>query len=183
MTTSEEQEEFGRNPKLWLVSAVKWVFKNPDYRFERVSGIEIKDPTWEGDSTQDLEDLEVPNFEAAVAAAHMLLDKHAREAGDLGLEISLMPPKLPYPGQEALGVPHYKLAVQARDQARAIGIHGGDLQARIARMVRHATPFEHKIANLRYRGIIMRVEDDTVTWIGLAVPPRRPGRPRTRQAK
>ena len=50
-------------------------------------------------------------------------------------------------------------------------------------MVRHAVAFQHKIANVRYRGIIMRVEDDTVTWIGLAVPPRRAGRPRKRKAK
>jgi hypothetical protein len=46
-------------------------------------------------------------------------------------------------------------------------------------MVRHAAPFEHKIANLRFRGIIMRVEADTVTWIGPPVPPRR----RRRKAK
>ena len=94
-----------------------------------------------------------------------------------------MPPKLPYPGQEALGVRHYKLAAEARKQARAIGMRGGDLEARIARMARYAVVFDHKIANLRYRGIIMRVEGDTVTWIGLAVPPRRPGRPRTRKPK
>jgi hypothetical protein len=92
-------------------------------------------------------------------------------------------------------VPHYKLAAEVRKQARALGIRagdlepwavgipGGDLRARVSRMVRHAIPFDHKIANLRYRGIIMRVEGDTVTWLGLAVPPRRPGRPRTRKAK
>jgi hypothetical protein len=105
MTTSKEEEEFGRNPRLWSVSAIKWVFENPDYRFELVSGIAIKDPAWEGDSTKVIENIEVPDFEAAVAAGHALLDKYAREAGDLGLEISLMPPKLPYPGQEAFGAP------------------------------------------------------------------------------
>jgi hypothetical protein len=159
------------------------VFENPNYRYELVGGLEIKDPAWEGDSTKGLEDLEVPDLEAAVAAGHALLDKHAREAADLGLEIYIMPPKLPYPGQEELGVRHYKLAAEARKQARAIGIRGGDLEARIARMVRHAAPFDHRTANVRYRGIAMRVEDDTVTWIGLAVPPRRAGRPRTRKAK
>jgi hypothetical protein len=125
----------------------------------------------------------VSDLEAAIAAAHMLLDEHAHEGGDIGFEIWIEPPKHPYPGQEALGIRHYKLATEAGDQARAIGIHGGDLEARIARMVRHAAPFDHKIANVRYRGIIMRVEDDTVTWIGLAVPPRRPGRPRSRKTR
>jgi hypothetical protein len=171
------------DPKLWCVSAVKWAFENPDYRYELIGGIEIKEPAKEADTTKGLEDIEPPDLEAAVAAGHALIDRYAREAGDLGLEIWLMPPKHPYPGQEALGVPHYKLAAEARKQARAIGIRGGDLEARMARMVRHAAPFEHKIANLRYRGIALRVEDDTVTWLGLAVPPRRPGRANTRKAK
>jgi hypothetical protein len=61
-------------------------------------------------------------------------------------------------------------------------MRGRDLEMRIARMVRRAAPFEHRTANLRFGGIIMRVEDDTVTWIGLAVPPRRRKRS-TRKAK
>jgi hypothetical protein len=47
-------------------------------------------------------------------------------------------------------------------------------------MVRQSTPFDHKVANRRFWGIIMKVEDDTaVVWIGLAVPLRR----RRRKAK
>jgi hypothetical protein len=183
MTTSKEQEEFRRNPKLWMVSAVKWVLENPDYKYELMGGIEIKDAAWEGDSTKGLEDIEAPDLEAAVAAGHALIDKYAREAGDLGFEIWFMAPRHPYPEQEQLGVPHYKLSAEARKQARAIGMRGGDLEARIARMVRHAVSFDHKVANMRYRGIAIRVEERTVTWIGLAVPARRPGRPRTRKAR
>ena len=182
-TSQEEFEEFGRDPTKWEVCAIKWIFENPDFRDELEGGIEIKDPAQEHHQSKSLGSAHVRDLEAAIAAAHMLLDQHAHEGGDIGFEIWIEPPKHPYPGQEALGIRHYKLATEAGDQARAIGIHGGDLEARIARMVRHAVPFDHKIANVRYRGIIMRVEDDTVTWIGLAVPPRRPGRPRSRKTR
>jgi hypothetical protein len=190
MTTSQEQDKPVRNPKLWCASAMKWVLQNPDYRYQILTGIEIEDPAREVGMGEGIDHTEAPDLAGAVAAAHALLDKHAREAGDLGLEISITPPRHPYPEQEQLGVRHYKLSAEARKHARALGIRasdlepwpdgtpGGDLRARISRMVRHAVPFDHKIANLRYRGVIMRVEDDTVTWIGLAVPPRRPGRPR-----
>jgi hypothetical protein len=140
MTTSQEHEESGHDPKQWSVSAVKWVFENPDYRYEILTGIKIKGPAQELESSKTIESVEAPDLEAAVAAAHALLDKHAREAGDPGFEIWLTPPKHPYPGQEALGVPHYRLGAEARKQARAVGIRGGDLEARVARMVRHAAP-------------------------------------------
>jgi len=179
VTTSQEQyNEFGRDPEKWEVCAIKWIFENPDFHYEIVTGIEIKDPAQELETSEALDRVEAPDLEAAVAAAHAMLDQHARKGGDIGFEIWIAPPKHPYPGQEELGVPHYKLAAQARKQARAIGIRDGDLEARIARMVRHAIPFSHGVANFRYRGIILRVEDDVVRWIGLAVPPRRPGRPR-----
>ena len=131
--------------------------------------------------TRTLETVEAPDLDQAIAAAHALLDKHAEQAGEYGLEIWLHPPQLPHPEQERLGIRHYKLSPEARKQARAVGMRGRDLEMRIARMVRHAAPFEHRTANLRFRGIIMRVEDDTVTWIGLASPPRR-GKRSTRKA-
>jgi hypothetical protein len=173
MTTWEAQGRFRRDPKLWLVTSAKWVLDNPDYTYAISLGLKLETPPQEIDRTSELETLEAPDLERAVAAAHALLDKHAREAADLGLDIWLMPPKLPYPEQEQLGVRHCKLGKEARKQARAVGMRGGDLEARVARMVRHGVPFDHAIANLRFRGLIMRVEDDTVTWIGLAVAPRR----------
>jgi hypothetical protein len=173
MTGSQEYDDFGRHPTLWTVSAVNWVLENPEYRVELLFRSQIKDPAEEIDMTRTLETVERPDLDQAVAAAHELLDKHAEQVGEYGLEIWLHPPQLPHAEQERLGVRHYKLSPKARKQARAIRIRGRDLEMRIARMVRHAAPFEHRTANLRFRGIIMRVEDDTVTWIGLAIPPRR----------
>jgi hypothetical protein len=173
MTGSDEYDDFGRHPTLWTVSAVNWVLENPDYRYEILVGTKIEDPAKEIDMTRTLETVEAPDLDQAIAAAHELLDKHAERAGEYGLEIWLHPPQLPHAEQERLGIRHYKLSTEARKQARAVGIRGRDIEMRIARMVRHAAPFEHRTANLRFRGIIMCVEDDTVTWIGLASPPRR----------
>jgi hypothetical protein len=173
MATSDEGATLERDPKLWLVTAAKWVLDNPDYTYAISLGLKLEAPPQEIERTSELETLEAPDLETAIAAAHALLDKHARKAADLGLDIWLMPPKLPYPEQERLGVRHYKLGKEARRQARTAGIRGRDLEARVAGMVRHGAPFDHAIANLRFRGLIMRVEDDIVTWIGLAVPPRR----------
>jgi hypothetical protein len=172
MTTSNEDDAFGRHPTLWTGTAVKWVLENPDYRYRMLLGSPIKNPAEEIDMTSERKSVEAPDLEQA-AAAHALLDRHAREAGDLGVEIYLMSPILPSPEQEALGVRHYKLTAEAYKQARAARIRGPNLKARVARMLRHAVPFDHKITNLRFRGIIMLVEDDAVTWVGLAVPLRR----------
>jgi hypothetical protein len=173
MTSSQEHDDFGRHPKLWTVTAVNWVLENPDYSYKILLGSPIKDPAQEIDMTSELESVEAPDLEHAIAVAHQLLDKHAHDIGEFGLEIYLTAPQLPHGDQKRLGIRDYKLSAEARKQARSIGLRGRDLEARVARMVRHAVPFEHKVASRRYRGIIMRVEDDVVTWVGLAIPPRR----------
>jgi hypothetical protein len=182
MTDADDYDDFGRHPKLWAISAVNWVLENPDYRYEILLRKKIENPAEQIETTQILETVEAADLDQAIAAAHALLDKHAEQVGEYGLEIWLSCPQLPHADQERLGIRHYKLSPEARKQARAIRIRGRDLEMRIARMVRRAAPFEHRTANLRFGGIIMRVEDDTVTWIGLAVPPRRRKRS-TRKAK
>jgi hypothetical protein len=173
MLTSEELDDHGRHPTLWTVSAINWLLENPDYRAAIMLGRKIEDPAKEVTMSRTLETVEVPDLDHAIAAAHELLDKHADDVGEFALEIWVNPPQLPHAEQERLGVRHYKVSAEARKQARAIGIRGPDLEARLASMVRHAVPFEHRTANRRFRGIIMRVEDDVVSWVGLAVPPRR----------
>ena len=172
MKTSEEGNDFGRHPTLWTIAAVQWVLENPDYKGALMLGSRIEDPAKEIEVTKELEKVEVPDLDHAIAAAHELLDRHAREVGEFALEIYVTAPQLPHADQERLGIRHYKLSAEVRKQARAIGIRG-DVEARVARMVRHAAPFDHRVANLRFRGIIMRVEDDVVTWVGLLIPPRR----------
>ena len=173
MTETDDTDNFGRHPTLWSISAVHWVLENPDYKARLALGVEIEDPAKEIETTEHLENVTAPDLDAAIAAAHQLLEKHKEHAGEFAFEIYVSPPVPPHPEQERLGVKDYKLAPEARKQARAIGLRGRDIEARVARMVRHAAPFDHKVANLRFRGIILRVEDDTVTWVGLAVPPRR----------
>jgi hypothetical protein len=179
MTEDQELDDHGRHPRRWRINAVTWVLENPPYRYQILAAEKIDNPAEEVTMTSYLETVEAPDLDGAIAAAHELLDKHAERVGEYALEIWVNPPQLPHTDQERLGIRHYQLTAEARKQARGIGLRGRDLDARVARLVRHAAPYEHRIANLRFRGIIMRVEDEVVTWINLAVPLRR----RRRKAK
>jgi hypothetical protein len=173
ITDEEELDNSGRHPKLWSITAVNWVLENPNFTYQILIGSQIKEPAKEIDMTKELESMTAPDLDHAIEAAHQLLEKYIGQAGELGIEISLVPPQPPHADQERLGIKDYKLAPEARKQARAIGLRGRDIEARVARMVRHSAPFDHKIANRRFRGIILRIENDVVVWIDLAVRPRR----------
>ena len=158
---------------------MKWVLENPDYRYELLLGEPIKDPAAEVATTKHIEEVKVQSLDRAIAAAHEFLDKHAHQAGEFGFEIYVTPPQPPHPDEERLGIRRYKISPEARKQARALRLRG-NLEARLSRLVRHAVPFEHRIANCRFRGIAMKVEENLITWVGLAVPPRRRRRHKSR---
>jgi hypothetical protein len=179
MRKAQELDDFGRHPTLWTISAVTWVLENPDFSSRISLGFKIEDPAKEVEMTHTLETLEAPDLDHALNAAHALLDKHAGRVGEYGLEVWVHAPQLPHAEQERLGIRDYKLTPEALKQARAIGLRGRDLEGRIARLARHSVPFEHRIANRRFRGILMRLEHDVISWLDLAVPPRR----RRRKAK
>ena len=172
MTEAQEHDEHGRDPKLWSVWIVNWVLENPDLQYKILLGKPIKDPAAEVLVTKELGEAKAPDLDSAIAVAHELLNKHVNEIGEFGIEIYLTPPQPPHPDEGRLGIRHYKVSPEARKQARALRLRG-NLEARLSRLVRHGVPFEHKIANVRFRGIIMRVEDEVITWVGLAIPPRR----------
>ena len=173
MLASEELDDHGRHPKLWTISAVTWVLENPDYTSRILLGVTIEEPAKEVETSRTLELVEDHDLDHAIAAAHELLDKYAERVGEYALEIWVNPPQLPHAEQRRLGIRDYKLSAEARKQARAIGLRGRDLEARVPRMVRHAVPFEHRSANRRFGGVVLKVENDVVSWVGLAVPPRR----------
>jgi hypothetical protein len=84
----------------------------------------------------------------------------------MSLEIHVVPPEqLPF-GKDPSDFRHYKVSAEARKQAQALGIRG-DAEAKVARMARDAAPFTHPTANRRFQRFILRVEQDTVTWIGI----------------
>jgi hypothetical protein len=122
----------------------------------------------EGAIGKEIEAVGVPDRELAVAVAHHLLDKHAHEAiGGTSLEVHLTPPEQLPSDKEPSGFRHYKVSAEARQQAQMLGIRG-DIEARVARMARHAAPVAHPEANRRFGRIALRVENETVVWVGLA---------------
>jgi hypothetical protein len=151
MTQSPKHDRPGGNPTLWTVAALRWALQSPEH--ELAIG-------------QEIETVEAPDRELAVAIAHHLLDKHAHEAfGETGLEIHIVPPAQ-MPSDEPSRFRQYKVSAEARRQARTLGIRG-DVETRVARMARLAARFTHPMANVRYQRFIMRVEGDTITWIGI----------------
>jgi hypothetical protein len=162
MTKPAKHDRPAANPTLWTVAALRWALENAEH--EVAIGKEI-------------ETVEVPDRELAIAIAHHLLDKHAHEAiGKMSLEIHVMPPEQLPSDKDPSGFRHYKVSAEARKQAQTLGVRG-DAEAKVARMARHAAPFTHPMANRRFQHFIMRVENDIVTWIGIndAHAPRRKG--------
>jgi hypothetical protein len=152
MTNSSKNNQPSVHPTYWTVAALRWAIKSPKH--ELAIG-------------QEIETLEVANRELAVAIAHHLLDKHAHEAfGQTGLEIHILAPAQLPSDKERAGFRNYKVSAEAYRQARTLGVRG-DVEARVARMARRAARFTHPIANLRFERFIMRVEGDTITWIGI----------------
>jgi len=152
MTNSPKNNQTSVHPTLWTVAALRWALKSPEH--ELAIG-------------QEIETLHVADRELAVAVAHHLLGKHAHEAfGQTGLEIHIVPPAQLPSDKERSGFRNYKVSAEARRQARTLGIRG-DVEARVTRMARRAARFTHPVANLRYERFIMRVEGDTITWIGI----------------
>jgi hypothetical protein len=148
------------------------VLENPDHTAELFLRRPIKDPAVEVLVTKDLGEAKAPDLDSAIAAAHTLIDQHAHQVGEFGCVLDLTRPQPLHADDERLGIRHYRVSPEARKQARALRLRG-NLELRLSRLVRQAVPFEHKIANCRFRGIIMRVEENLITWVGLAVPPRR----------
>ena len=152
MTSSPKNNRPSVHPTHWTVAALRWALQSPEH--ELAIG-------------QEIETLHVADRELGAAVAHHLLDKHAYEAfGQTGLEIHIMPPAQMPSNEEPAGFRDYKVSAETRKQARTLGIRG-DVEARVARMARRAARFTHPMANLRYERFIMRVEGDTIAWIGI----------------
>ena len=150
MPKPPEHDRPSGNPTQWTVAARRWTLESPEQ--ELAIG-------------QDIQIVEVADRELAVAIAHHLLDKHAHQAiGKMSLEIHVLPPQ--QSPKEPSGFGDYKVSAEARKQAQTLGIRG-DVEAKVARMARHAAPFTHPMGNRRFERFIMRVEKDIVTWIGI----------------
>jgi hypothetical protein len=152
MTKSRKHDRPSGSPTLWTIATLRWALESSAH--ELAIG-------------QEIETVQVPDRELAVAIAHHLLDKHAHEAfGKTGLEIHIVPPAQMPSDKEPSGFRHYKVSAEARKQAQALGIRG-DVETRVARMARRAARFTHPIANLRYERFILREEKGTIIWIGV----------------
>ena len=158
-----------RHPTLWTVQAVRWESRQHETEYQRLiakkrdkaPGVQLGEP---------INTVEVPDRPFAIAVAHHLLDRRAEEAaGRMSLEVHIHPPEQDL-GHESV----YTVSDEVLEQARKLGIEG-DVEHQVKVMARDATPFKDHLRHGRYA---LRVEGNTVTWIALIDPPKRPGKAR-----
>jgi hypothetical protein len=66
----------------------------------------------------------------------------------------------------------YVVPEEVLEQARKLGVEG-DVEQQVKRMAKEGTPhYANRRANLRHERFILKVEGNTVAWIGLVDPPR-----------
>jgi hypothetical protein len=104
---------------------------------------------------------------SAIAAALQILDQRATEpAGRQSLKIHIYPPEQDLDNESV-----YQVTLKALEQARALGIEA-DIEGQLQRMACDATACSDKRATVRLGRFIMRLEGNTVTWIGVVNPRR-----------
>jgi hypothetical protein len=102
----------------------------------------------------------------AIAVARHFLDRFAEEAaGRMSLEIHIYPPEKDIEDERA-----YRVSEEVLEQARKLGVEG-DVEQQVRRMARDATPYTHPKAGLRHGRFALKIEGNTVTWIGLVDEP------------
>jgi len=170
MAEKKKRPERTRHPTLWTVEAVRWEFREHETEYDRLlakkrekgPGVQLG---------QQIAAVDVEDREFAIAVASHFLHRFAEEAaGRMSLEIHVYPPEKDLEDESVYVVPE-----EVVEQARQLGVEG-DVEAQIKRMARDATPYTHPKAALRHGRFLLKIEDNTVTWIGLVDPPRGRGK-------
>jgi hypothetical protein len=111
---------------------------------------------------------QVPDREAAVAAAHRFLDEFAGEVrGAMSVAIEIAAPEQAVEDERQARLRSYKVSPEAMEQAKALGMRG-DVEWELKGIAFHSEPYTHPRANRRYGNLIIRLEGLTVTWVGCA---------------
>jgi hypothetical protein len=168
MPEPKKRPERTRHPTLWTVEAVRWEFREHETEYDRLLA---KKPE-KGPGVQlgqQIAAVDVEDREFAVAVASHFLHRFAEEAaGRMSLEIHVYPPEKDIEDESA-----YRVSEEVLAQARNLGLEG-DVEAQIKRMAKEGTPYTHARANLRHGRFALKIEGNTVTWIALVDPLRRP---------
>jgi hypothetical protein len=171
MAAPKTRPERTRHPKSWSVEVLRWEFRKYETEHERllaekgeaVPGVQLG---------QRIAGVDVEDRELALAIAHHFLDRFAEEAaGRMSLEVHLHPPLRDVEDENV-----YRIAGEVLERARKLGVED-DVEQHIKLMARDGTrDYTHRKANMRHGRFALKVEGNTVTWIGLADMPRGRGK-------
>ena len=160
MPAPKTRPERTRHPNLWTVEAVRWEYREHKTEYERLlakkgekgPGVQLG---------QQIAVVDVEDRELGIVIGRHFLHRFAEEAaGRMSLEIHIYPPEKDIEDESV-----YRVSEEVLAQARQLGLEG-DVEAQIKRMARDGTPYTHPRANLHHGQFILKVEGNTVTWIG-----------------
>jgi hypothetical protein len=157
------------NWRRWTTDVVLWDSDTRESLYYRVLGKRTERPQLTA-LGEIIATAQVPDREAAVAAARRFLDEFAGEAhGAMSIAIEIAASEQAVEDERQARLRSYKVTPAALEQAKALGMRG-DVEWDLKGIALHSEPYNHPRGNRRYGNLILRVEDRTVTWVGSAEP-------------
>jgi hypothetical protein len=171
-----EQEVTGAKPttrpprfnwRRWTTDVVRWDSDTRQSLYYRVLGKRTERPQLTA-LGEIIATVQVPDREAAITAAHRLLDEFAGEVhGAMSMAVEISAPEQTVEEERHARLRSYRVTPEAIEQAKALGMRG-DVEWDLKGIAFHSEPYTDPRGNRRYGNLILRVEDRTVTWVGFA---------------
>jgi hypothetical protein len=155
------------NWRRWTADAVVWDSDTRQSLHDRVLGKRTERPKLSAVG-EIIATVQVPDREAAVAAARRFLDEFAGEVrGAKSIAIEISAPEQAVEEERHARLRSYRVSPEAMDRAKALGLRG-DVEGHLQGIAFYSEPYVHPHANRRWGRFIIRLENLTVTWVGFA---------------
>ena len=161
------------NWRRWTTDVVLWDSDTRESLYYRVLGKRTERPQLTA-LGEIIATAQVPDREAAVAAAHKFLDEFAGEVcGARSVEVHISAPEQAVEEERHARLRSYKVSPEAMEQAKALGLRG-DVEGHLQSVAFYSEPYTHPRANRRYGNLIVRLQGLVVSWVGFADAPPSP---------
>jgi hypothetical protein len=155
------------NWRRWTTDVVLWDTETRGSLHSRILGKRTERPQLTA-LGEIIATAQVPDRQAAVAAAHRFLDEFAGEVhGAMSIGIEIAAPEQAVEDERQARLRSYKVTREAIEQAKALGLRG-DVEWELKGMAFHSEPYAHPRGNRRYRNLILRLEGRTLIGVALA---------------
>lgn len=151
----------------WTADAVVWNRGLPQSRYGRLLARRTERPEVTA-LGKIIASAQVPDREAALAAAHKFLDEFAGEVhGAMSIAIEISAPEQAVEDEQQARLRSFRVSPEAMEQAKGLGLRG-DIEGHLQGVAFYSEPYAHPRANRRWGNFIIRLENLTVTWVAFA---------------